>query len=324
MSREELEAVLRGYVGRDIGPRWVASDAVNQAMIRQFCSAVGDRNPIYVDAAAAARSVHGEIVAPPTMMDAWTMPGMEAGWLQKDGETKDRRAELNRFMADQGYTGVVATNQEQEYDRYLRIGDQLTAHIVFDSISEQKATPLGIGYFVTETYTFRDQNEERVGSMSFRVLYYKPAQQPRPVVEGEAATAAAAVPRRIRPPMGHDNSWWWDAINGGELRIQRCTRCKVLRHPPRPMCGACRSLEWDSVVAAGRGTLHSHTVLHHPKFPGFDYPVICALIDLEEGTRIVSNVVDCDPDSLQIGMALEMSIEKVDDEMMLPLFRPAR
>ena len=322
MNREELEAALQGYVGKEIGAPWVASDPVNQAMVRHFCAAVGDTNPAYLDAAAAEKSVHGGVVAPPTMMDAWTMPGMGAAWVQSEGEAQDLQVEMHRLLSEHGYTGVVATNQEQEYDRYLREGDRLTARIVFDSVSEQKATPLGIGYFITTKYTFLDQNDEQVGTMSFRVLKYKPAQAPQPASE-DGATTAAAQPKRIRPPMGHDNAWWWEAINVGELRIQRCKKCSTLRHPPRPMCGECRSVEWDSVAASGKGTLHSHTVLHHPKFPGFDYPVICALVDLEEGTRIVSNVVGCAAEDIEIGMSLCVSIEQVDDEMKLPLFRPA-
>lgn len=323
LSREELEAALQSYVGQEIGPPWVASDPVNEAMIRHFCAAVGDKNPVYLNPEVAAASVHGGMVAPPTMMDAWTMPGMDAGWVHTEGEPQDKQVELHRLLSDEGYTGVVGTNQEQEYERYLRPGDRLRARIVFDAISEQKATPLGLGYFISTKYTFLDQNDEQVGSMSFRVLKYKPAQQPQAVTD-ESGAPAAAKPRRIRPPMGHDNSWWWNAINQGELRIQKCTACGTLRHPPRPMCGECRSLDWDSVVATGEGKLHSHTVLHHPKFPGFDYPVICAVIDLEEGTRLVSNVIDCTPEQLEIGMPLRLSIEKVDDEMLLPLFRPAK
>ncbi len=323
LSREEFEAAIQAYVGQEIGPRWVAKDTVNEAMIRHYCAAVGDENPAYLDAEAAAASVHGGLVAPPTMLDSWTMPGMDAGWVHADGEPQDKQVELHRLFDANGYTGVVGTNQEQVYHRYLRPGDRLSALIVFDSISEQKATPLGLGYFITTRYTFFDQNQDEVGSMSFRVMKYKPAQEPKPVTEG-AVAAAPAKPQRIRPPMGHDNAWWWEAVKAGELRIQRCKSCQTLRHPPRPMCGECRSMEWDSVVASGRGSLHSHTILHHPKFPGFDYPVICALVDLEEGTRLVSNVIDCDPEAVEIGMPLELTFEKVDDEMILPLFRPAK
>lgn len=316
----ELEAALQSYVGQEIGPEWVAGDPVNRAMIRHFCAAVGDTNPIYLDESAATRSAHGGLVAPPTMMDAWVMPGMAAAWVHSEGEPQDKQVELHRLLSQHGYTGVVATNQEQEYDRYLQPGDRLTARIVFESISEQKATPLGVGYFITTRYTFFDQDRQKVGAMTFRVLKYKPQQAAQPVGE---ASAAATKPRRIRPPMGHDNAWWWEAVRAGELRIQRCASCGTLRHPPRPMCGKCRSLAWDSIVASGRATLHSHTVLHHPKFPGFEYPVICAVVDLEEGTRLVSNVIDCDPERLEIDMPLTLSFEQVDDEMILPQFRPA-
>jgi len=321
-SREELEEKLRAYVGVDIGPPWVAKYPVNQAMIGHFCAAVGDTNPAYLDSGAAARTVHGGVVAPPTMMDAWTMPGMGAAWVHAEGVPQDKQIELHRLLDEYGYTGVVGTNQEQEYKRYLRPGDQLTARIVIEAISEQKATPLGLGYFVTTRYTFRDQNGEEVGSMLFRVMKFKPAQQPAAATtSGDGA--AAAAPRRLRPPLGHDNAWWWEGINRGQLLIQKCSSCGALRHPPRPMCGKCQSSEWTSIASRGRGRVYSFTILHHPKFPGFDFPVACGLIELEEGTRLVSNVVGCEPDAVFIGMPVKLSIENVDEEMKLPLFRPA-
>ena len=89
------------------------------------------------------------------------------------------------------------------------------------------------------------------------------------------------------------------------------------------MCGECRSLEWDAVVSCGRGTINSFTVLHHPQFPGFEYPFIAALVELEEGTRLVSNVVDVAPEDVYIGMPVEAFVDQVDDEMKMPLFRPA-
>ena len=77
LSREELEAKLREYVGKEIGPPDEALDAVNEAMIRHWCDALDDRNPVYSDAEAAGRSVHGGIVAPPSMLQAWMLPGVE-------------------------------------------------------------------------------------------------------------------------------------------------------------------------------------------------------------------------------------------------------
>ena len=90
------------------------------------------------------------------------------------------------------------------------------------------------------------------------------------------------------------------------------------------MCGKCQSLEWETVRSSGRGAVHSYTVLHHPQVPGYEYPLVVALVDLEEGTRLVANVVDCKPEAVRIGMRVACSIENVDEELKLPMFRPAR
>ena len=97
----------------------------------------------------------------------------------------------------------------------------------------------------------------------------------------------------------------------------------MLRHPPRPMCGKCQSTQWDSITASGKGTVYSYVVVHHPQFPGFDYPLVAAVIDLTEGTRVVSNIVGVDPAKVHVGMPVQLSIEAVDDTLKLPLFRPA-
>ena len=134
---------------------------------------------------------------------------------------------------------------------------------------------------------------------------------------------AAPPALRMRPVLGHDNKWWWDPINEGELPIQRCKQCGTLHHPPRPMCWTCQSLEWDYIVSSGKGTVYSDVVLHRPQFPGYQYPLVAALIDLEEGTGIASNIVGIEPADVEVGMAVKLSIENVDDELKLPLFRPA-
>jgi uncharacterized OB-fold protein/acyl dehydratase len=286
-------------------------------MIRHWCEAMGDRNPVYTDSAVAARSVHGGVVAPPTMLQAWTMPGIAAAY--DLGSLKDAQRELHALLSEHGYTGVVATDTRQTYARYLQPGDRISAVTLIESISEQKTTALGAGYFIETRTRFLDQRGEDVGSMTFRVLKFKPARQLR-AAASDAATPAA--PRRLRPPRAHDNGWWWEAIDRGELRIQRCSSCGTLRHPPRPMCHVCQSQAWDSVAASGRGTLHSYVIVHHPPIPGYEYPLAVGLVALEEGTRIVSNLVDCRRDEIQIGMLLECAIRRVDDELALPLFRP--
>lgn len=125
---------------------------------------------------------------------------------------------------------------------------------------------------------------------------------------------------RIKPPIGHDNAWWWDMASGGKLGIQRCLGCQVLRHPPRPMCGECRSLAWDAVESTGKGTICSFTVLTHPQFPGYQYPLIIILVDLEEGTRVVSELTDRDVSDVDFGLAVEMSIHRDHDGFKIPVF----
>jgi uncharacterized OB-fold protein/acyl dehydratase len=319
-SREELEAKLKQYVGIATGPARTAPDAVNEAMIRHWCDAMGDRNPVYTNAEAGKRSVHGSQVAPPTMLLAWVLRGMEMANPQPG--KGDKQTELHSLLSEYGYPSVVATNCEQGYSRYLRPGDRVSTTTVIETISEQKSTALGIGYFINTRDTFRDQNGEEVGWMTFRVLKFKPAQAA--AAASTSASATPSKPKRLEPPLGHDNQWWWEGINRGELLIQKCSKCGTLRHPPRPMCPECQSTEWTGQKAKGRGTVYSYTVLHYPKFPGYEFPLACGLIELEEGTRIVTNIEGCNPSAIKIGMPVTLSIEKMDDTLTLPVFRPAK
>ena len=129
---------------------------------------------------------------------------------------------------------------------------------------------------------------------------------------------------RIKPPMGHDNAWWWEKASQGVLAIQRCSACQSLRHPPRPMCSECRSLEWDSIHSNGQGTVLSYTVLYHPQFPGYEYPLIIVLVDLEEGVRMTANLKDCDPADVNFGMPVRAFIHEDPDGFKIPMFRPAQ
>lgn len=312
-----LDEQLQGFVGQEIGAPEVARDPVNEAMIRQWCEALGDGTAVYTDPGVAKASVHAGIVAPPTMLQAWILPGIEMARPMEE-QRQDRQKALHQLLDAAGYTAVVATDCEQEYHRYLRPGDRLSATTVIESISPEKATALGIGYFIDTRTTFRDQDGGTVGSMRFRVLKFKPHQQPA----AAPSAAAPAKPTRPRPPLGHDNAWWWDGITRGELLIQRCKDCGVLRHPPRPMCGQCQSTQWEAVVSGGTGTVYSYVVLHHPQFPGFDYPLVAAVVELDEGTRLVSNVVGVEPADVRIGMAVRVSIEAAGDDLQLPLCRP--
>lgn len=126
---------------------------------------------------------------------------------------------------------------------------------------------------------------------------------------------------RIKPPMEPDNAWWWEMADKGKLGIQRCLGCQSLRHPPRPMCGDCHSLEWDAVESSGKGSICSYTILTHPQFPGYQYPLIIILVDLEEGTRVTSQLVDCEPEDVNFDLPVEMIIQEDPDGFRLPVFR---
>ncbi len=323
-EKEALRAELASFVGRPVGPPVAARDPVNEPMIRQWCDAMGDANPSYLDPEAAAAGVHGELVAPPLMLQAWIMEG----WAMHEGYDTPRNEEqrLHKRLTDAGYSGVLGTDTEQGFTRYLRLGERVQAETVIEEISEEKATGVGVGFFITTRTRFtvsggEEGDGEEVGWMSFRVFKFIPKEAP---AEGAGADAKApARPARIKPPMGHDNAWWWNKIAEGKIELQRCSACERLRHPPRPMCAHCRSMEWDSVPISGRGTLHTYTVIHHPQFPGYEFPILAVLVDLEEGERIVSNVVGVAPGALEIGMKLEAFIHEDEDGFKLPLFRPA-
>lgn len=319
-AKRALEAKLQEFVGQETGPATIGPDPVNEAMIRHWCETLGDANPVYTDPGAAEKSVHGGLVAPPTMMQAWIMRGVAMARPPAGSET-DRQNDLHGLLTESGYPSVVATNCEQEYHRYLKPGEQVGATTVIESVSEEKATALGIGYFIDTRTIFRVGDEE-VGWMTFRVLKFKPNQQPAAAADESGAGPMSQAPRRLRPALGHDNRWWWEAVDEGRFLVQKCKACGVVRHPPRPMCGECQSTEWEGVEAAMEGTVHSYVVIHHPPVPGYEYPLVCALIDLEGGTRFVSNVVDCDPSDVHVGMKVTGTIEAVDDELNLPIFRP--
>jgi len=130
---------------------------------------------------------------------------------------------------------------------------------------------------------------------------------------------------RLAPTTTPDSKFFWDGLNDGKLLIQRCTGCRTLRHPPRPMCPRCNSLEWDAIEASGRGTVYSFVMPRHPPWPWFEgQTYIVALIELEEGTRILSNLRDVDPAAVTIGMPVEAFFERFDGRVTLHQFRPRR
>lgn len=128
---------------------------------------------------------------------------------------------------------------------------------------------------------------------------------------------------RLAPTTTPDTKFFWDGLRDGKLLIQRCAGCRALRHPPRPMCPRCNALAWDAIEASGRGTVYSFVLPRHPPWPWFEGKTyIVALIELEEGTRILSNLRDVDPAAVTIGMPVEAFVERFDGGVALHQFRP--
>lgn len=296
---EEAERVAARGPSR---PR-AARDPVNQALINNWVEAIGDRNPVYTDPGAAAASVHNGLVAPPAMAQAWTMPGLHGGRTDDDP-----LGAMMNVLDEAGYTSVVATNSDQTYHRYLRHGERVSASLTLEEVAGPKRTALGEGWFVT-TRTTWSVGGEPVAEMLFRVLKFRP--KPKPTT--------AAV---LRPVINRDTTFFWEGTRAGELRIQRWG--DTLRHPPGPMPpGGDLDLKPGYVVASGRGTVYSFVVHHRPAVPGKALPFVIALVELEEGVRMLGELVDADPYSVHIGQEVRAAFVEVDEELTLPVWKMA-
>lgn len=300
---------LQTFVGLEIGDPMPAPDEVNQPMIRHLVEAVGDRNPIYTDAEAARSSIHGGIVAPPTMLQAWVMHGIDGPQRVGDGPYE----RMNELLFSRGFTSVVGTNSEQVYHRYLRPGDRLTMRTVIDSISDEKSTGLGTGHFVSTRQDYYDAEGELVGSMLFRIFRFRPAARSKP------------KPPRPKPATTHDNHWWFTALGDGQLLAQTCADCHRVRFPTGPMCPGCHSLRWDTVALPMSGTIHSFVVTHFPQVPSFDYPLPIVLVEMDpvpgpggESVRLVMNTADTPNEALVIGARVRVEIRPADADTKLP------
>jgi acyl dehydratase len=174
---DELRARLEKYVGKPMGPPAVAPDPVNVPMIRHWVDALDDRNPVYLDEELAATTRFKGIVAPPAMLQAWTMPRPRIEGIAERGGAPDDIAFDNPIpvLDEAGYVGTLATNSELEFLRYLRPGDHLHLTIELESISNRKTTSLGKGYFLTWVTTYMTGDDEVVGRQMFRVFKFDPS-----------------------------------------------------------------------------------------------------------------------------------------------------
>ena len=179
MTAAEHDAVrerIEKYVGKPMGPPQVAPDPVNVPMIRHWVAALDDRNPVYLDEALAKKTRHGGIVAPPAMLQTWSMPSPKIeGIAERGGSPVEIDSDnVIRALDREGFTGTLATNSELEFVRYLRPGDRLHTSNELESISARKTTGLGQGYFVTWVTSYRTPDGEVVGRQLFRIFKFDP------------------------------------------------------------------------------------------------------------------------------------------------------
>lgn len=174
----QLRELLDALVGKPVGSgrASLAPDPVNQPMIRHWAAAFEDDNPVYTDPEFAAASRFGGIVAPPLMLQTWTMATPKiTGIAQRGGSpVESQGAGPLAVFDDAGFVGTLASNSEFEIERYLHLGEVISATTAIESISEQKQTRLGPGHFVTWVTTYVDASGEVVGRQRFRILKFKP------------------------------------------------------------------------------------------------------------------------------------------------------
>jgi uncharacterized protein len=298
MSEDTIRAAAaRLAASGDSRPR-AARDPVNLPMIRNWTEVIDPGGPADPD------------TAPPAMIQVWTMPGLHGA----RGDD-DPLGQMSNVLDEAGYTSVVATNCDQAYHRYLKVGEQLSVRARLLDVTGPKRTALGEGWFVTTRSTWFS-GDEPVATMDFRILKFRPSEG----ATTPPVTSASEPP--MLPLVTPDTAFFWEGTAVGELRIQRCAKCGALRHPPGPMCPACgQAGDGGYAVAAGTGEVFSYVVHHHPPVPGKRLPMVVALVQLPEGVRILGEMPGVHPDQVRIGLPVRVTFTQAGG-MSLPSWSP--
>jgi uncharacterized OB-fold protein len=291
----------------------LARDPVNQPQVHTWLEAMGDAHPAYRDTPEAVQ-VYGGPVAPVAMHQVWTMYGLGLpGEDPAAGRAGDPLHQMMGVLDEAGYTSVLGTNSDQTYDRLLKPGEQPSVTTRLESVVGPKRTGVGEGWFVTTRSTWR-VGDEQVGSMLFRVLKFKPAARKGPDLTDPARTD--------RPSLNRDNAYFFEGTSVGELRIQRCNACGALRHPPGPVCPECHAMDRGWVVAAGTGRVYSFIEHHAPQIPGKKLPLLLAVVELDEGVRMIGELRGVSRGDVEIGMPVQVGFDRIDDELTLAFWEP--
>ena len=272
VEQQEWMVQARALVGTQYG-RIKAWDKVNAAMIRHWCEFMK---------VTPKTNAAGQLLAPRSMLQVWCLEGPEMN-NYPPGSTTENPYEVLKIFEAQGYISTVAVNSDLSFERDLVEGDDVYYTTRLDSVSPEKTTGLGTGFFVTLVmdYFVESANggaDERVGQQMFRVFKFRPAHVPKKAEP--AAAGASSVPKIPRPAPGisDDTRFFWEGVKAGKLMIQRCKGCGDLHHPPGPVCPKCQSFDWDAIESSGKGTVYSFVVMHYPEVPPFEYPNPIGLI----------------------------------------------
>jgi len=135
----------------------------------------------------------------------------------------------------------------------------------------------------------------------------------------------SAMDRPVLPYANIDTKPFWDGCLVGRLLLQRCSACGAWRHPPSPICPECLSDAYEWIASRGRGTVYTFTVVREAR-RGWEkfVPYVLAVIALEEGPHVLSNIVNIAPEQVAIGMPVEVTFAELDGSTKLPLFQPVR
>ena len=278
-------------------------DPINTAMINNWTEAIGDDNPIYVDDDAARAAGYDGIVAPPAMAQVWTMRG-----LTRARADDDPLGQVTQILDDAGYTSVVATNCDSTYHRYTKPGEEVTIEAALTDVVGPKQTGLGEGWFFT-TRNIWKVGDEVVAEMDFRILKFRPkGQAPADdsVISSLGSPTSDFDPAKMmRPTPSLDTLFFWDGVREHELRIQKLEDGS-LRHPPVPAIWKAKGEETDYVVASGLGRVYSYVVHHAPKVPGRKLPFVIALVELDEGVRLLGELRGVEAEQVEIGLPVRV------------------
>jgi acyl dehydratase len=235
MMGAKAGAFVQSLIGKPAFQRSVARDAVTASAIRSWCDAMGERNPVYLDPDAAREAGYLDVIAPPAMLQVWTMPGLEPGRPYTAGPSRDGDLDesVRATLGQLGYSGTLAGSIEQGFAAALVVGDRVIADAEYIAASEEKQTHLGPGFFLTHRRTYSTADGTKVGTLTASVFHFAP----RPA-DG------------VAPPLAPPSTPPERAAPGTPVRIEQGAECGPLLVPVTPtqvMSGAAATRDFYPV-----------------------------------------------------------------------------